>query len=114
VVDSRDVSQFPPPPPGAERRLHVRKDLLAQIQLNHGDEVVITMVNNLSLGGAFLLHEGGGLATGELVEVTLSHDEVEVVQRARVVRVNGSGVAVAWIEPRARTYAIIERLMKSP
>lgn len=113
MVDSWNVSQFPPPPPGAERRVHVRKDVLAQIQLSHGDEVVITMVNNLSLGGAFLLHEGGGLAVGEVVEVTLSHDEVEVVQRAKVVRVNGSGVAVAWIDPRARTYAIIERLMRA-
>ena len=113
MVDSRNVSQFPPPPPGAERRVHVRKDVLAQIQLSRGDEVVITMVNNLSLGGAFLLHEGGGIATGEVVEVTLSHDEVEVVQRAKVVRVAGTGVAVAWIDPRARTYAIIERLMRA-
>ncbi len=91
----------------------MRKDVLAQIQLSRGDEVVITMVNNLSLGGAFLLHEGGGLDLGQVVEVTLSHDEVEVVQRAKVVRVNGSGIAVAWIEPRARTYAIIERLMRA-
>lgn len=106
---------FPPPPPGAERRAHPRKDVVAQIQLTHGDEVIITMVNNLSLGGAFLLHDGDDITAGELVQVTLSAGEIEVAQAAKVVRVSGAeprGIAVAWIEPRARTYAIIERLMK--
>lgn len=110
------MHHFPPPPPGAERRTHPREDVLAQVELSWGDAVVITMVNNLSLGGAFLLHDGDDVAVGEEIIVQLSSENVEVAQRAKVVRVTTSeprGFAVSWIEPRARTYAIIERLMRA-
>jgi hypothetical protein len=90
-------------------------DVIAQVELMWGDEVVITTVNNLSLGGAFLLHDGDDVNVGETVSVHLSTETVDVVQQAKIVRVVKSeprGFAVSWIEPRARTYAIIERLMR--
>jgi hypothetical protein len=109
------MSAFPPPPPGAERRVHVRKDVEAQVELQRGDAVVIAYVNNLSLGGAFLLHSDDDVVMGELVRVHISSGTVDVVQDAKIVRISTQeprGFAVAWIEPRARTYAVIERLMR--
>jgi hypothetical protein len=116
AVEPGSVHPFPPPPPGAERRVHPRQDLFAQVELSWGDSIVIAMVNNLSLGGAFLLHDGDDVAVGEEVVVQLSTEDVAVAQLAKVVRVSTSeprGFAVSWIEPRARTYAIIERLMRA-
>lgn len=110
------MQPFPPPPPGAERRIHPRQDIYAQVELSWGEAIVIAMVNNLSLGGAFLLHDGDDVAVGEEIVVQLSSDDVEVAQPAKVVRVSTSeprGFAVSWVEPRARTYAIIERIMRA-
>lgn len=108
---------FPPPPPGAERRIHERKDVLAQVELERGNAVVIASINNLSLGGAFLLHDDEDVALGEKVRVHMAAGSVEAVQEARVVRVSRTepcGFAVRWIDPTARTFAIVERLMRTP
>jgi hypothetical protein len=117
VVEWACVSAFPPPPPGAERRIHERRDVLAQVELECRDQVVIASINNLSLGGAFLLHEDDDVAVGEKVRVHMAAGAVESVQEARVVRVSRAapaGFAVAWIDPTARTFAIVERLMRAP
>jgi hypothetical protein len=110
------VSPFPPPPPGAERRIHERKDVLAQVDLEFGDAVVIASVDNISLGGAYLAHPDEDVAVGEIVRVHLSVGGVDVVQEAKVVRVSRgerAGFAVRWLAPTARTYAVVERLMRT-
>jgi hypothetical protein len=115
VVVSISVCPFPPPPPGAERRVHERKDVFAQVELEWGNAVLIASVNNVSLGGAFLLHADDDVGVGETVQVYLSAGTAEAVQEARVVRVSKAeprGFAIKWIEPTARTYAMVERLMK--
>lgn len=115
MVESGIVSAFPPPPPGAERRIHARKDVLAQVELLRGETVVIACVNNVSLGGAFLLHDDDDVALGEQVKVHLTAGGVDTVQAAKVVRVSTStprGFAVVWIDAHARTFAVIERLMR--
>lgn len=117
MVESICVCPFPPPPPGAERRVHARKDVLTQVELEHGERVVIASISNLSLGGAFLLHTDDDVALGEKVRVHLAAGTVEAVQDARVVRVSRAephGFAVKWIDPTARTYAVVERLMRTP
>ncbi len=89
--------------------------MLAQVELMRGDAVVIASVNNLSLGGAFLLHPDGDVELGERVRVHLSAGAVDAVQDAKVVRVSRAepqGFAVVWIAPTARTYAVLERLMR--
>lgn len=94
--------------------MHVRKEVLAQVELERGHEIVVASVNNLSLGGAFLLHSGDEVSIGETVRVHMAAGTVETVQAARVVRVSRAtppGFAVAWIEPTARTFSVIERLM---
>jgi hypothetical protein len=116
VVESICVCPFPPPPPGAERRVHERRDVLAQVELERGDQVVIASINNLSLGGAFLLHPDEDVGVGEKVRVHMAAGSVEVIQEARVVRVSRGehpGFAVKWVDPSARTYAIVERLMRA-
>ncbi len=115
MVESVIVSPFPPPPPGAERRRHDRIDVLAQVELEFGDAVVVAAVDNISLGGAFLAHPDEEVALGEIVRVHLTAGAVDTVQEAKVVRVSRgahAGFAVSWIGPTARTYAVIERLMR--
>lgn len=115
MVESQAVSSFPPPPPGAERRIYERKDVLAQVELMRGEAVVIASVNNVSLGGAFLLHSDEDVSLGERVRVHLSAGAVDAVQDAKVVRISRTepqGFAVAWIDATARTYAVLERLMR--
>jgi hypothetical protein len=117
VVDSISVCPFPPPPPGAERRVHERKNVLAQVELERGDQVVIASIHNVSLGGAFLLHGDDDVALGEKVRVHMAAGTAEAVQDARVVRVSRAeprGFAVKWVDPTARTYAVVERLMRTP
>lgn len=95
--------------------MHVRKDVLAQVELERGKDVVVASVNNVSLGGAFLLHSGDEVSVGETVRVHIAAGTVETVQEARVVRVSRgtpAGFAVAWIHPTARTFSVIERLMR--
>jgi hypothetical protein len=117
MVESVCVCPFPPPPPGAERRVHERKDVLAQVELDQGGHVVIASINNLSLGGAYLLHTDDDVAIGEKVRVHMAAGTIEAVQEARVVRVSRAeprGFAVKWVDPTARTYAVVERLMRTP
>jgi hypothetical protein len=109
------MCRFPPPAPGAERRVHERKDVFAQVELEFGDAVVVAAVDNVSLGGAFLAHPDEDVAIGEIVRVHLAAGAVETVQEAKVVRVSRgahAGFAVSWIAPTSRTYAVIERLMR--
>lgn len=90
--------------------------MLAQVELERGDQVVIASINNLSLGGAFLLHPDDDVVVGDRVRVHMAAGAVESVQDARVVRVSRgehSGFAVVWVDPTARTYAIVERLMRA-
>jgi len=90
--------------------------VLAQVELEFGEAVVIASINNVSLGGAFLLHPDEDVAVGEKVRVHLAAGTVEVIQEARVVRVSRAepqGFAIKWIDPTSRTYAVVERLMKA-
>ncbi|MBZ0234791.1 MAG: PilZ domain-containing protein [Deltaproteobacteria bacterium] len=109
------MSAFPPPPPGAERRAHVRKDVMVVVELEWGSDLVVACATNLSLGGAFFLHPDDDVVVGEIVRVHLTAGSVEAVQEARVVRVSRgalAGFAVSWIQPTARTFSVIERLMR--
>ncbi len=90
--------------------------MLAQVELMRGEAVVIASVNNLSLGGAFLIHPDDDVVLGERVRVHLSAGTVETVQDAKVVRVSRTeprGFAVVWIDAHARTFAVLERLLRA-
>jgi len=88
--------------------------VLAQIELLRAEAVIVVSVNNVSLGGAFLLHDDD-VTLGEHVRVHLSAGSVDAVQDAKIVRVSQGtprGFAVMWIDAHARTFAVLERLMR--
>lgn len=85
------------------------------VELLRGDAVVIARVNNVSRGGAFLLHPDDDVALGERVRVHLSVGDVDAVQDAKIVRISTAaprGFAVTWLEPHAQTVVAIEQLMR--
>jgi hypothetical protein len=93
----------------------VRKDVMAQVELLRDDAVVVASINNLSLGGAFLLHPDDDVAVGEGVRVHLAAGALTAVQEARVVRVRRDeprGFAVAWIAPGAEVRALLELMLR--
>ena len=91
-----------------ERRQSERLELLAQIQLRRGGEVVQLPVVNISAGGVFLRMEGGalqnGMRVGDAVGVHLDCGaDVTLEVDAEVVRFDHqghsgrpAGVALMW------------------
>jgi len=78
--------------------------------------VLVVAALNLSLGGAFLeLPAGDDVAVGDRLRVHLSAGAVDAVQDAKVVRRTDGpprGMAVAWVDPRPRTFAVIEQMLR--
>jgi hypothetical protein len=96
----------PPPPPGHERRRHIRHDLIAEVELRRGGEVCLLPVLNVSLGGAFVERRSTDalvLSPGDDLEVSLSSTTAAttITLPARVVRIDlggeHPGVALAWV-----------------
>lgn len=108
------MAAHPPPAPGAERRVHPRKDVFAQVEVAQGQNVMICAVLNVSLGGAFLeLSEPGLIESGDRVTVHLSAGERDAVQAGKVVRiVDGRGFAVMWTERKPETLGVLSALMR--
>lgn len=92
-----EVMGKPPPPPGSERRLTHRVDLLAQVQLRRGDgEVFLLPVSNISAGGAFLRLERGvgisSLVVGDQVDIFLDLGSSHTLDlQAKVLRIDVQG-----------------------
>jgi hypothetical protein len=104
--------KFPPPPPGAERRRHHRQDVFATVELEWEEDVYVTPVLNVSLGGAFLeLPPDVTVDTGSTIHVNLSAGEHAARQAARVIRITDGGCACAWISPTAETLTVLAILM---
>lgn len=93
----------PPPPPKPNARKHQRYELLASVELHHGDETLILPARNLSLGGIFLGADGNNLSVlpvGHQVELLVFNaaDEQSPAVRAfaEVVRHDENGVGLKW------------------
>jgi hypothetical protein len=93
------------PIPSLDLRRHPRFELLVQVEVRRGDELVILPARNLSLGGIYLNSDGNDLsafAAGSLVELLLfdAADESRppLAARAQVVRRDSDGVALKWRE----------------
>ncbi len=92
----------------------MRKDVTVHVELLRGETIVIASIQNLSLGGAFLLHPDDEVEVGERVRLYLAAGKLDAVQDARIVRVSRGaprGFAVAWHEPGARARKVLERLL---
>ncbi len=44
----------PPPPPGSERRVHPRFEVLAQVEIRGGENTLVVPVRNISVGGLYV------------------------------------------------------------
>jgi PilZ domain len=107
------MTRFPPPPPGAERRVHTRHDVLVSVEVAHEDTVAIASLVNVSHGGAFLELSDSEMTIGVRVRVHLASGDHELSQDAKVVRVTTgehAGFAVAWIDPGAAIAAVVDQL----
>ena len=87
------MSPPPPPSPPPERRQSERVELLAQVELRHGDgEVALLPVANISAGGVLLRLEEGVLPAvrvGDAVGVFLDvGDDMTFEVDAEVVRLD--------------------------
>jgi hypothetical protein len=114
----------PPPPPGAPARRHPRFELIAQVELRRGEEVVVLPVGNISAGGVFVKLERGaslGLSSGDAVSVFVAAEEgdedLAFGMDAVVVHVDGgggdrpAGVGLMWTSTDAAPVAILSRLL---
>ena len=109
------MSRFPPPPPGAERRVHPRHDVVVSVEVAHDDVVVIAALTDISHGGAFIeLSDPDAVSVGVRVRVHLSVGGHDVCEEAKVVRVTTgahAGFALAWIAPGAAVAKVVEQLI---
>src|SRR5579884_3558243 len=107
------MSKPPPLKTGAERRQHKRVDIIAQVQLKTGGDVLLLQAKNISVGGMFLEgepKEHPQLAPPVAVDVALSpEDDLEgepILMKARIVRISrgdgdqppGFGLAIMNID----------------
>ncbi len=93
-------------PPGAdERRQHLRYELVAQLQLRAGGEVLILDVGNISAGGMLISLAGAqpDVREGDVVSVfvDIGDDEdgkpLSIDADAEVVRIiGGSQIGIKW------------------
>ena len=108
------MSRFPPPPPGAERRVHPRHDVVVSVEVAHDDVVAIASLVNISHGGAFLeLSDPDAVSVGVRVRVHVAVGGHVARERAKVVRVTTgahAGFALAWTAPGATIAKIVEHL----
>jgi hypothetical protein len=103
----------PPPPPASERREHPRVDLIAQVQVKAGGDILVLQARNVSVGGVFL--EGAPkdhpqLQKGVEIDITLfpAHDpeHAPIELRGKVVRIErgdkggpvGFGLSITTID----------------
>jgi hypothetical protein len=109
------MPRFPPPPPGAERRVHPRHDVVVSVEVAHDDTIAIASLVNVSQGGAFVqLADADSMAVGVRVRVHLAGHGKDVKGEAKIVRVTAgerAGVALAWIAPSASLRKLIDRLV---
>lgn len=110
------MTRFPPPPPGAERRVHARHDVLVSVEVAHDDTVAIGSLVNVSHGGAFIeVPDAEPIPVGVRVRLHIVDGSADLAQDARVVRVSAgvpSGFAVTWIEPGPVLAAVVDQLVK--
>lgn len=108
------MSRFPPPPPGAERRVHARHDVVVSVEVAHDDVVAIASLVNISHGGAFLeLSDPDAVSVGVRVRVHVAVGGYVAREKAKVVRVTTgahAGFALAWTAPGATIAKIVEHL----
>ncbi|HEY2748679.1 MAG TPA: PilZ domain-containing protein [Polyangia bacterium] len=87
----------------AEQRRHPRLPLYATVELRAAGEVLVLAVRNISLGGAFLSSDAEALVSvrvGSEEDVLVfdgSDEELQIVVRARIVRKQNDGIALAWV-----------------
>lgn len=109
------MTRFPPPPPGAERRVHARQDVVVSVEVAHDDTVAIASLVNISLGGAFIeVADVDALAVGVRVRLALAALGKSLRAEGRIVRVTQgarTGFAMAWIAPTPALRKLIGRLM---
>jgi hypothetical protein len=114
--------QRTPPPPPATRatsatRAHPRFELLATVELRDADETVVLPARNLSRGGIFLASDGNDLrrfAVGSTIELLVfdgNNEEHPVVRgRAAVVRHDGAGMGLRWLDNPETDAALVKLL----
>jgi hypothetical protein len=111
------MTRFPPPPPGAERRVHQRHDVTVAVEVAHDDTIAIASLTNISHGGAFIeLGDVDVVSVGVRVRIQLSFGGHDVSEEAKVVRVSAgspAGFALAWTAPGQAIADIVE-LMTAP
>lgn len=109
----------PPPPPPAKKdtRAHPRYELLATVELRDVDETVVLPARNLSRGGIFLGSDGNDLrrfTVGSQLEILVfdgSNEERPVVRgRAAIVRHDGAGMGLRWIDNPETDAALVKLL----
>jgi hypothetical protein len=107
----------PPPPPKKDTRAHPRYELLATVELRDADETVVLPARNLSRGGIFLASDGNDLSrftVGSTIELLVfdgSNEERPVVRgRAAVVRHDGAGIGLRWLD-NPQTDAALQKLL---
>lgn len=112
------MNRFPPPPPGAERRVHPRHDVMVSVEVAHDDVIVIAALTNISHGGAFIeLPDPEPVAVGVRVRIHVAVAGHDVVEEAKVVRVSRgvpAGFALAWTAPSAAIGKIVAHLTALP
>lgn len=103
---------------GAERRRHRRIDILAEVHLTRDADVSVFRTANASLGGLFLLGTAQAsieMRPGTDVDVILfageGNDLEEVAARARVVRAEPHGYALAFTSLDERNRARLAALL---
>lgn len=108
------MNRFPPPPPGAERRVHPRLDVVVSVEVAHDDAVAIASLVNISHGGAFIeLSDPEAVAIGVRVKVHVAAGGHRTAEEARVIRVTTgehAGFAIAWVAPGSTIAAIVDHL----
>lgn len=89
-----------------QRRKTVRTRLRAEVRLRHGElGEMLVYTRDISDSGAFVLAGGQKLpGVGELVEVQVQGlpGEPAPVVPMRVVRVDGEGIGLVFLEPEPR------------
>lgn len=111
-------------PPSFDRRAHRRVELLAQVQLRHGDKVHILRTLNLSQGGVFLcgtLEQLPPVEYGSLVDLLIfcpEESEEDVAVSARVVRVEATsqpgrpaGLALVFVHLDSKNNRRLKKLL---
>ena len=108
---------------GAERRVHERYEVIAQVEVNASDDVLLLALKNISLGGALLqVPDAAQFSTGDELSafVDLSDDagdNLAVNLEAEVIRSihepgSEAAIAVRWIGESDFSRKQLERVIE--